>query len=234
MLNAVAYAHGSWNDMYDKKDVQYTYSYKVGDGKEDLSTERYIFASEASYGVYSKNEVNAMPGTEGEVAQYYDGTKAIALVDGKVIDDPAATGGADFLRRANHFWFVMPYKLNDKGNIFKSLGKEEYNGVNYDKLEVSYNPEVTGKEKNDTYVLYINPDTKLIDRFFFSLPAMGLDAPVIAANYSYTEVDGQMVSTKRTYFMPNEKGEYGEDPSIDQTLTNIKFNNGFGPKTIME
>ncbi|RMB62877.1 hypothetical protein EAX61_04685 [Dokdonia sinensis] len=232
MLNAVAYAQGGWNDLYDKKDVQYTYSYKMGDGKEDISTERYIFHSEASYGKYSKNEVNAMPGTEGEVVQYYDGKKAVAMVDGNVIEDPAATGGADFLRRANHFWFVMPYKLSDKGNIFKSLGQEGYNGVMYDKVEVTYDPAVTGKAQNDTYILYINPDTKLIDRFFFSLPAMGMNVPAIAANYSYEDIDGQMIATKRAYFMPNATGGYDEVPSIEQTLTNIKFNNGFTPENI--
>lgn len=235
MLASVAYAQGGWDDLYDKKDVQYTYTYLMGDGKKDISTERYIFDSEASYGKYSTNEVNAMPGTEGEVVQFYDGAKAMAMVDGKVIDDPAATGGADFLRRANHFWFVMPYKLADKGNIFKSLGKEDYNGISYDKLEVTYDPAVTGKEQNDIYILYINPETKLIDRFFFSLPAMGVNVPAIAANYTYEDVNGQKVATKRAYFMPNAKGEYDEaNPSIAQTLENIKFNNGFTKTTILE
>ncbi len=235
MLAAVAYANGGWDDLYNKKDVQYTYTYMTGDGKKDVSTERYIFDSEASYGKYSTNEVNAMPGTKGEVVQYYDGTKAMAMVDGKVIEDPAATGGADFLRRANHFWFVMPYKLTDKGNIFKSLGKEEYNGISYDKLEVTYDPAVTGKEQNDIYVLYINPETKLIDRFFFSLPAMGVNVPAIAANYVYEEVEGQKIATKRSYFMPNDKGEYDEaNPSIAQTLTDIKFNNGYTKTSILE
>ena len=235
MLEAVAYAHGGWDDLYNKKDVQYNYTYMMGDGKKDISTERYIFDSEASYAKYSTNEVNAMPGTEGEVVQYYDGAKAMAMVDGKVVDDPAATGGADFLRRANHFWFVMPYKLSDKGNIFKSLGKEEYNGISYDKLEVTYDPAVTGKEQNDSYILYINPETKLIDRFFFSLPALGVNVPAIAANYTYEDVNGQKIATKRTYFMPNAKGAYDtENPSIAQTLTDIKFNNSFTKTSILE
>lgn len=232
ILAAVAYEQGGWNDLYDKRDVQYAYSYKMGDGTEDISTERYIFDSEASYGMYTKNEVNAMPGTKGEVAQYYDGEKAVVMIDGKVVDDPEVTGGANFLRRANHFWFVMPYKLSDKGNIVKSLGQEQYNGVTYDKVEVTYDPAVTGKEQNDTYILYINPDTKMIDRFFFSLPAMGINVPAIAANYSYENIDGQMVATERTYFMPDADGNYSETPSIEQTLTDVKFNNGFTDENI--
>jgi len=234
MLAAVAYAQGGWDDLYEKKDVQYTYAYAMGDGKTDISTERYIFDTEASYGKYSQNEVNAMPSTKGEIVQFYDGKEAMVMVDGKTMENPEAIAGANFLRRANHFWFVMPYKLSDKGNIFKSLGKETYNDISYDKLEVTYDPTVTGKEQNDSYILYINPQTKLIDRFFFSLPAMGVTTPAIAANYEYEEIEGQMVATKRTYFMPNEKGALSEMPSITQTLTDVTFNNGFDGQSIMK
>lgn len=234
MIAAVSHAQGGWDDLYNKKDVQYTYAYVQGDGKSDISTERYIFDTEASYGRYTKHEANAMPGADGVVSQYYDGEKAMAMLDGEIVDSPEATGGADFLRRANHFWFVMPYKLSDKGTILKSLGSEEYNGTTYDKLEVTYDPAVTGKAQNDSYILYINPETKLIDRFFFSLPAMGVNVPAIAANYYYEDVDGQMVATKRTYFMPNAEGAYGETPSIKQSLTDISFNNGFTSETILK
>lgn len=234
MIAAVAQAQGGWNDLYNKKDVQYTYTYVQGDGKADISTERYIFDTEASYGKYSKHEANAMPGAGGVVSQYYDGKKAMAMLDGNVIESPEATGGADFLRRANYFWFVMPYKLNDAGTIFKSLSSEVHKGINYDKLEVTYDPAVTGKEQNDSYIIYINPETKLIDRFLFSLPAMGIDVPAIAANYYYEDVDGQKIATKRTYFMPNAEGTYGETPSIKQSLTDITFNNGFTSETILK
>jgi len=128
----------------------------------------------------------------------------------------------------------MPYKLTDKGTVLKYLGKEDYNGISYDKMEVTYDPAITGKEQNDIYILYVNPTTKMIDRFYFSLPFLGVNVPAIIANYQYEDIDGQKIATKRTYFMPNEKGEYGEDPSLVQTLTNIKFNNGFTPENIMK
>jgi len=128
----------------------------------------------------------------------------------------------------------MPYKLTDKGTILKYLGQEDYNGTSYDKVEVTYDPAITGKEQNDIYILYINPTTKMIDRFYFSLPAMNVNVPAIIANYEYEDIDGQKIATKRTYFMPNEKGEYGEEPNLIQTLTNIKFNNGFTPENIMK
>lgn len=227
ILASVEYAQGGWGDLWNKKDVQYTYDYRYPDGKADVSTERYIFDSEASFGYYTQHDINAMPGTEGDAVQCFDGKATTAILAGNKVEDPAAIGGSEFLRKANYFWFVMPYKLNDDGAILKSMGKEDYHGVVYDKVEVTYDAAVTGKEQNDSYILYVNPDTKMIDRFFFSLPAMGMNVPAIAANYIYEEIEGQKIATKRTYFMPNDKGEYGETPSIVQTLTYVKFNNGF-------
>ncbi|MEK6154643.1 DUF6503 family protein [Flavobacteriaceae bacterium 3-367] len=235
ILASIEFAHGGWNDLWGKKDVEYTYDYRYpSNGKADVSTERYMFDSETSYGSYEKHEINVMPETTGQVSQFFNGAETLVMHDGQKVEDPQAAGTGDFLRRANYFWFVMPYKLNDKGTLASYQGQEVYDGKSYDKLEVTYDPEITGKEQNDTYILYVNPETKLIDRFYFSLPFLGVNDPVIIANYEYEEVDGQMIATKRSYFMPNDKGEYGEDPSIVQTLSNIKFNNGFTKETILE
>jgi len=234
VLAAIEFAQGGWGDLWNKKDVAYTYDYRYPDGKADVSLERYIFNTEASFGNYTQHDINAMPGAKGDVMQYFDGTSTIAMLGDKKIEDPQAMAVSEFLRRANYFWFVMPYKLNDAGTIAKSLGKEAYNGISYDKVEVTYDAAVTGKEQNDTYILYVNPDTKMIDRFFFSLPFLGVNVPAIVANYEYEDIDGQKIATKRRYFMPNEKGEYGKTPNIVQTLTNIKFNNSFTKDNLMK
>lgn len=226
ILAAIEHAHGGWGDLWSKKNVQYTYDYRYPDGKADVSTERYIFNSEASFAKYTQHDINVMPGEEGEVSQYFDGNTTTVMVNGKKTEEPQLNAVGDFLRKANYFWFVMPYKLNDKGTIVSFEGKEELNGINYDKLKVAYDSELTGKEQNDAYVLYVNPETKHIDRFYFSLPFMGVNEPVIIADYSYEDIDGQMIATKRKYYMPSEAG-YGEEPNIVQTLTDISFNNDF-------
>lgn len=233
ILTAVAKASGGWNNLWKKKDVQYTYDYRYADGKADISTERYIFDSEASYGKYQKHEINVMPDQEGIVIQYFNGNETIVEVDGKKMDAPELISASDFLRKANYYWFTMPYKLDSKAVIAKYLGQEEYNGIQYDKVEVSYDPAITGKEQNDMYIIYVNPETKLIDRFYFSLPFLGVNEPVIIANYYYENVKGLMISTKRTYFMPSENG-YSEEPNLVQTLTDITFDNNFTLENIME
>jgi len=233
ILASIEYAHGGWEDLWSKKDVQYTYNYHSPDAnKTDISKERYIFNSEASYGHYTKHEINVMPGVEGEVTQSFDGKETTVLVDGIKTDDQQANVVGEFLRKANHFWFVMPYKLNDKGTITSYIGQEELNGKIYDKLNVSYDPAITGKKQNDTYILYVNPETKLVDRFYFSLPFMGVNEPLIIADYEYSSVEGQMIATKRNYYMPSKNG-YSDSPNLVQTLTDISFNNGFTTSNIM-
>lgn len=226
ILKAVAAASGGWNDLWKKRDVQYTYDYRYADGKADISIERYIFGSEASFGKYQKHEINILPNETGTVTQYFNGTETVVEMDGKSMENPELIAVSNFLRRANYYWFTMPYKLNDKATVAQYLGQEEYNGIMYDKVQVSYDPAMTGKEQNDAYVLYVNPETKRIDRFFFSLPFLGVNEPLIIANYSYEDIEGQMIATKRTYFMPSENG-YSEEPNLIQTLTDITFNNDF-------
>ena len=233
VLAAIEHAHGGWNDLWKKADVQYTYNYHSTDAnKTDISIERYIFKNEASYGHYTKHEINVMPTVEGDVTQCFDGEKTVVMVNGEKTDDAQANTVGDFLRKANLFWFVMPYKLNDKGTITSYIGQEELNGQVYDKLNVTYDSALTGKEQNDSYILYVNPDTKLIDRFYFSLPFMGVNEPIIIADYEYSDVDGQMVATKRSYYMPSENG-YSDSPNLVQTLTDITFNNGFTTDNLM-
>ena len=234
VLAAIEHAHGGWGDLWKKGDVQFTYHYHSPEAnKTDLSVERYIFDNEASFGHYTRHEINVMPDIKGAVTQCFDGEKTEVLVNGKKNEDPQGTAVADFLRRANYFWFVMPYKLNDKGTVASFEGQETFNGTTYDKIKITYDPEITGKEQNDIDVLYVNPKTKLIDRFYFSLPFMGVSEPVIIADYSYEDVEGQKIATKRTYLMPDENGTYPEAPALVQTLTDIQFNNGFTVENLM-
>ncbi len=234
VLAAIEYAHGGWGDLWKKGDVEYTYHYHNPSLKKtDLSTERYIFANEASFGHYTQHEINAMPNAKGTVSQCFDGKKTVVMVNGEKTDDAQGNAVGDFLRRANYFWFVMPYKLNDAGTIATYQGQETYDNAVYDKIHVTYDSTITGKEQNDIYILYVNPETKMIDRFYFSLPFLGVNEPVLIGDYSYEDVDGQKIATKRTYYMPNEKGEYSEEPSLVQTLSDIKFGNGFTVDNLM-
>lgn len=169
VIQALEASAGGWDNLWSLKDVEFTYSYhSPADDKLDLSTERYMFDTEHSWAKYTSHQINAFPDQEGEVIQCYDGEKAEVSLNGEKVEDPEAVGLSQFLRKANYFWFVMNFKLDNPGTIYGYLGQEEVNGINYDKVTVTYDSTVTGKPQNDKYILFVNPETKLVDRFFFS------------------------------------------------------------------
>ena len=53
------------------------------------------------------------------------------------------------------------------------------------------------------------------------------------AYYWEAWIEGQKVATKRSIFMPSPDG-YSETPNLVQTLTNVKFGNGFTKENLMQ
>ena len=225
LLSNLKKVNGGWEKLAAKKDVQFTYVYQDLAKGTDISTERYIFGDEASYGEYQKHEVNVMPGQTGVAKQSLIAGEPKITLNGKMIEDKMAVGGTQFLRSANYFWFTMMYKLDDPGTVHKYLGQEKVNGITYDKVSLSYSASKVGKAVNDEYILYFNPKTHLIDRFFFSLPAMGVNQPVMRMDLDYSKIEGIYVATHRKAFAPNEQGEYHQ--FLEFTTKDIKFDNHY-------
>ncbi len=228
IIAAAQEAQGGWDKLYGANDIEFTYDYHYPQADiKDLSTERYIFEDEQSWAKYTVHQVNVIKDQPGDVIQYYDGQQAQVSLEGEEMTDPAAIGGAEFLRRANYFWLVMTHKLLDEGTIHEYTGAETVDGTAYDVVKVTYDSEKTGKPQNDSYILYVNPETKLIDRFFFSLPAMGVNEPVILMELTYEDFDGIKLPTKRLIYQPGEDGTLPEEPSLVQTLSDVKLDNDF-------
>ena len=233
LIQEMQTAVGGWDKLYALNDVEFEYDYHYPQqGIKDVSVERYIFEGEHSWAKYSTHQINAMPKAEGEVIQACVNNKATCSLNGKPVDNPEVIGGTDFLRRANYFWFTMNFKLNDPGTIHEYMGEETVEGKNYHKVKVTYESEKTGKPKNDGYLLYINKDTKLVDLFYFSLPAMGVDQIAIKMEVDYEEMNGVKLPVKRYIYMPGPDGKLGEEAALVQTSSNIKFNNGFKPEDL--
>ena len=228
LIQQMEQALGGWEKLYALKDVEFTYDYAYPtQGIKDLSTERYIFEGEHSWAKYTTHQINVLKDQDGEVIQCYDGKKASIALNGKQLDQAEAIGGTHFLRKANYFWFVMMFKLDDPGTEHRYIGQETIDGITYDKVGVSYNAAITEKAQNDAYVIFINPATKLVDRFFFSLPAMGVNEPVLLMKVEYEEINGVKLPLKRYVFQPGEDGKPQTEPFLVQTSSNLKFNNGF-------
>jgi len=226
MLLAVSEANGGIENLKALKDVSFDYDYISPDGKKDISEERYIFSNEVSWAKYTTHQVNFPPNLEGDIVQLYDGEKAFTYLNGKQFDDPKVIGTSQFLRQANYFWFTMMFKLTDDGVISKYQGQKEVDGTNYDILHVTYDPEITGKAENDIFILYVNPETRMVDNFYFSLPAFGVTQPVLHAQLTYKKINGIQVITRRLMKGPTPDGK-GMAIIVDELTKNVKFNNGF-------
>ncbi|MEM9722514.1 MAG: DUF6503 family protein [Bacteroidota bacterium] len=230
LIEEMQAAVGSWDNLHALKDVSFTYDYHSPQANlRDVSTERYIFEGEHSWAEYTTHQINVMPQAEGVVIQaLVDGLPSCS-VNGKLVTDKEILGGTDFLRRANYFWFVMNFKLNDPGTIHAYVGEESLDGTAYHKVRVTYDSGKTGKPQNDGYLLYINKDTKLVDQFYFSLPAMGVNEIAIKMKVDYETFNGVKLPVKRYIYMPGKDGKLGTEPGLVQTSSNIKFNSGFTP-----
>ncbi len=228
MLKALNHAVGGSARLKALRDVRFTYDYnQVSKGTKDVSVETYIFANEFSRGDYSTHQVNVAPQLKGKVTQALHNGKPFFIHEGKQLKDPKLLGATTFLRKANYFWFTMMFKLTDPQTVTSVLPQRKVGNTTYDVVKVSYDAAKTGKKLNDSYILYINPKTRLVDQFLFSLPAFGVKEPVLLFEVEYAEAGGIKYISKRTMFGTDGKGNKKGPAQTIQTVSNIKFNNGF-------
>lgn len=66
------------------------------------------------------------------------------------------------------YWLLAPYKLKDPGVNLKHEGSEQLDGVNYDKLAVTFQ-QGTGLTSGDRYWFYISKNSGLVERWAYLL-----------------------------------------------------------------
>lgn len=206
------------------KDVEYEYTYLQPDGKKDVSLERYIFDGELSWAKYLTREAFVAPQLEGELVQGFDGSESWATLNGSLIDDPNLNKINDFMRKTNFYWFTMMFKLLDPGINYKRLPSRVVNGVEYDVVEVFFEEGVG--DAQDTYVLYVNPVTHLIDQFLFTVMDFGMSQPLLMV-VKYAEVDGLKLPTARSYVASDWEGNIRGDKWTAEISDKIRFGNDF-------
>ena len=217
-------AIGGWDQLYAQNDVEYTYTYRAPDGKEFVTTERYMFEGELSWASFSKRELFVLPEQEGEVIQCYDGKNTTTTIAGKTIQDEPSVKMADFMRKTNYYWFAMMFKLLDPGLNYEMLPEAEIDGIKYHVVKVTFNENVG--DVQDIYQLYINPDTKLVDQFLFTVMDFGAAEPNLM-KIEYEVVNGLKLMAYRKYAPCDWDGNIKEDLWSEQFSKNVRFNNGF-------
>ncbi|WP_230080230.1 peroxiredoxin-like family protein [Winogradskyella marina] len=214
---------GDYQTLLNKKDVVYTYTYQTPDGKKDVSTEKYIFNGELSYGAYKQHE-RTLPNLEGLIEQGYDGDEYWLKHKGNLItDDEAALKRVAFNRPTNFYWFAMLPKLLDPGVTYDYLGEKNIEDTAYDIVKIAFTSE--NNKPTDIYQVYINKDSGLVDQFLFTVADFGVMETPNLMQLEYEDIDGMLIPTKRQYKKSNWDAEVTDAPWIYVTWTNISFNN---------
>lgn len=218
---------GDYDKLREKEDVVYTYTYQTPDGKTDVSTEKYIFEGELSYGAYTQHE-RTLPQFEGLIEQGFDGENFWLKHNGKVITDEDHLKRVAFNRPTNFYWFTMMPKLLDEGLNYEYLGEKTIANKKYDIVKVTFNS--TKKEATDIYQLYINKNTAMVDQFLFTV----VDFDVIDTPYlmklEYENIAGLLLPTKRKYKKSTWNADVTDKPWTTVTWSDIKFLNGLTKK----
>ncbi len=159
--------------------------------------------------------------------QAWDGLAATASLNDELLpEDHEAIGFANFLRKTNFYWFAMMHKLLDPGMVYALEEDRKVNGQVYNVVKVGYEDGVG--DVQDTYVLYINPETKLVDQFLFTIMDFGIAEPKLM-EVKYETIDGVQLTTYRRYADANWNDEVLNDAWTEEITENVKFNNGFSP-----
>lgn len=218
MVNAV----GGVENFYKLRDVKYDLNYdSPGDGPDVVGEERYIFDGELSQANLTEHGFLGMK----NISEGFDGQNFWVKHNGAPMNDEKAIGMATFLRKTNYYWFAMMFKMLDPGLNYKYLGEKKLGKQGYDVVEVTFDEQVGAVQ--DTYVLYINQDTHLVDQFLFTVMAMGAQDPFLM-KVQYEEIDGIKVPSSRKYAKSTWDGTHDANTNwINVTWSNIEFNNGF-------
>jgi len=213
---------GDYQAFLEKKDVVYTYTYQTPDGKADISTEKYIFDGELSYGAYQQHE-RTFPDLEGPFEQGYDGKEYWLKHNGEALMDEERLKRVAFNRPTNFYWFAMLPKLLDPDLNYEFLGEKVINDKTYDIVKVSFKS--ADNKPTDIYQMYINQQTSIADLFLFTVADFGVMETPFLMTIDYENIDGLMIPTKRQYKRSTWDAEISEDPWINVTWSDIKFNN---------
>lgn len=217
---------GNYNLLLNKKDVIYTYTYQTPNGASDVSIEKYIFKNELSMGYY-KHHQRTFPNLVGEVKQGYDGHGYWLKHNHKVLNDSTRLKMVMFNRHTNFYWFAMIQKLLDPGLNYEYIGEKNINKTTYDIVKVSFKSK--NSKPTDTYQLYINKKTNLVDQFLFTVADFGLLETPFLMTLEYEKIDGIWIPTQRKYKKSTWNANVDKSPWTNVTWTNIKFNNNLSP-----
>ncbi|MGB3775210.1 MAG: DUF6503 family protein, partial [Leeuwenhoekiella sp.] len=125
------------------------------------------------------------------------------------------------------YFFALPYKLDDPGTNFVSLGKKQFDGQERDTYKLTFE-NGTGDTPDDWYIIYLNENQSVhaaayIVTFGGKEQNEAEENPHCIVYKYYAEVQGVPIATSWGFYnWSEEKGLLGE-PIGQATLSNVNF-----------
>lgn len=222
LIEEMVAANGGLDKWKKVKTIDYNYTYEVAPGIKDVSDEHYNNWTGEKKAVFTEHKAVMMPEIEADIYNHWKGDVVTMKAGESPIEDPKAVGMAQFLLNTNHYWLNMMYKMLDDGLNYEYQGSEG----NYEKVMVTFQQNA-GFTPDDYYLLYINKDTKLVDKFRFKFTAFDVPEPYNMMEVGYKEIDGLLWPVERKYKPCTPEGKIKDEfPYAHQTSKNIELNKG--------
>jgi hypothetical protein len=125
------------------------------------------------------------------------------------------------------YFFLLPYKLSDKGTVWSSYQNNEKDSLNFNVKKLSFAAE-TGDAPNDWYVVYANKKTNLIEKAAYIVTAGGTAQAEAEKNphaieyLDYKITDGIPIASKWKFW--SWKKDIGFEKELGNAqLSDLKF-----------
>ncbi len=149
----------------------------------------------------------------------FDGEVAWSLPDTSNVPGKSAA----FYYNLDFYFIAIPFVIKDPGVIVTYEGKNVLGGEEYETLKVGFDSGV-GLTPEDTYYMYLDPETHIFKILAYSVTYFGEANPVNTAKvYSdWVETGGLLMSTRMENFEWNE-GVLGDSKHHLRIFQDIRF-----------
>jgi len=189
---------------------------KTPEGKKFVFEEKYIFEGEKSW-----SRSMERPGTSQEIIEGFDGDSTWLLYDGKAVTDPEKLKNTRHSLKTSFYLFAMNQKLLDPGLIYRHVRKDTVDGQFYDVVEITFESGIG--DVQDTYYLYINRQTKLVDQLLLTVLAFGVTEPELV-RLTHESFGSLMIPARQKYCKSNWNGDVLDGQWSEHVFSNILFN----------
>ncbi len=210
---------GNYEQLKAMVDVTGTFTLLNSRGFKLVRNFQFIFDGEQAASQYEiERDSVTIKREEG-----FDGENVWQYENGVVVTDESKLKQVRNAQKTAFYLFAMNQKLLDPGLQYEFVRKDTVDAQFYDVVKVSFQDSIG--DYQDTYYLYINQNTKLIDQYLLTVLAYEITEPELV-RCTYERFGEVMIPTHIRYTESTWEGDILEDKWNEEIFEHLKFNQG--------